>query len=1324
MGRPNKQVYYFLADANNRTYSVVYDSKGFPTVKKNSSPTPLRYNPANANNSPLQLATNQKYFSLNRTITYPLKFVKDGADILRYCDYKGTGYESVVYLIIVQWNSDAGCYKLAYKGKIDFSKKQDDPKTGFTISTLDDSAWSILAANDSTTYQIDCSPTNPKAIKVLFDGITLPNKYNFQSVSAPLEVTDANNNNITIPVVYINADGDSSGIITNSQTFQSFGSTTAYASTSSNYLFSSVYPTTIRIQGSFSFTWQILNNHNPGLLIWFQTSLDTLPLPTSRYIVNNSKGGLIPGYTYQVPIDITINLGANESVFLIGEMNASTIDHFKITPVQTNIFVSTTTKVQPTTAYALRPLDLLQGIVSKATEGKYTIQSNYFSINNKRVLLSGDSVRNIPGAYIQTSFEDWFKSFNPTNFLALRIIDGTLWVEPATDVYNSDNVIMDAGEVSDFILTPATEYIGNAITVGSPKQDYQHPNGRYEFNSINSFSLPVTTVQKTIDLTTKYRTDGYGIEFIRLDLQGSGTTDNLGDTNVFMVDITDETESAATEIPTFVTVTINNSPLAPFIRSPFASDYITYNKPTVKGIAPANTQVGVLIDNLFDGFTTSDSLGNYSYDVQTALQPYSEIVNPDGSVTVVHTGVHVISVAFTDGAGHVADGSQVNSVTVTIDTRSTTAILITSPTNGDSLYNNKPVIKGVAQQGTVVAIMIDGVLLGNVTADGSCKWQIQAPVLTNQTHTIEATAGAASSNISFFVDSNVAFPLITSFIDGFPIINNLPLIEGVAIPGTVVSLYLNYISTTILGTATADPNGNWSYQVVPIGPPADPQILFLPNGAQIISTSLVNEVVSINVVGYKLDRPNYDLITGVPDNSVFNTKLSPMRMLRAWDSYFKSILFQQPTGQIAFQAGDKNVQLKTSLNGVTVAENANVNVSDMGNPLFLPINVAFKTKVPDTFNSIFQNFNGGGVIRIGYQGSDIYCLPIGTMSMNSITDEAQSWKLLLSPRTSLTTLLNLSNPGLFITLMKNALYIANTNPLHLVKYDYTGPAKYNSVDIFDDWFNNRNDRWTENPDYLQKWQTSDVIKQQIVTNGLTDITLKMYRCLDASLVDTFTFNPVANAPIPVPDIVQEVTIDFSPYDPDQYFFVLYTGATPVAISERIETAVKWANTILIEAYNSKNLPGCFYSTGFQSVIRVEGLLMKWQPSLSIITNTDEVGDNQLLHSVPSQKRTLLIGDARGLPDWLYLKIKDMLLLDQVSIEGLAYVLPDDSKLEPNITDGYPMYYYQLDINPATNEFGATFAGASATDRNSVTLVVDASAFGISTGVINIELDNN
>lgn len=1321
MERSNRNIYCFISDRAKKFYRAVQQKNGNYSITSDARPYPIKYNPSNLLNSAVEFATNNKYFSLNRSITYPLDFIKDGAAILRNFYHLGKGTEHEAFLTIIQWNGGLipGRYELAYYGKFDFSQKQEDPKSGiFTVPTIDDSAWGILSQNDNVVYSVDCSAANPKAIRVLFDNFTLKNTYTFQPVAAPIVDNNANNGHV-IPFVQINQDGDSSGILTKNQTGEGTTNVPAFVKDSKNFFLTTFYAiNNVNISGTFTFTWSSNVSRAGGLIIYFLTNFSTYGAgPDDRIKIFDRPGGgtLIRGQIYTVDFNFNINLRVGENIFFIAELNDNAANHFTITPIVTNIYISTKTVTEPVVAYGLRSLDLLQDLTKKATRGRFTINSNYFTTNNKDICLSGDSIRGIENPKIYSSFSDWFTSFDSIYFLALRVANGDLFVEKAIEVYKRSTQIIDLGDCIDFKPSAAGDYFANEIEVGSPKQDYRHASGRLEFNSTNTFSLPILTVNKKISIVSKYRLDCYGIIFLILDYRGASTRDNSGDKTVFVVKITDEQGTAVEDIETFENITINNAPLQPLIKYPINNDTINYNKPVIRGIAPASSNVNIYVDTVLDGSTTSDSAGNWSYNINTTLSSY----NPG-----LATGIHSISASYT------TISAPIDTISLTIDTTVTTQEKITYPGVNDSLYNNKPLIKGVAQRGTNIDIFLDANLIGSVVADNSCKWQFKSGVIPNGNHIISINA---TNSIPFHVDSNVAFPLITyigSELDGFVIINNMPLIEGVAQPGTIVTLWLNYITYASLGTAVADANGNWSFQVIPvtyIDPLSGFSTTLAPimNGLNVISTSLVNHTVGINVTGYKLSRPAYNSITGVIDNSVFNTEYSPKRMLLNRSPLWSAILQKLPGEKITYQTSDKNGNLRTVLGTEVIAENTDVPRSSLGNPIAMLEYGLIRTKANNTFAKTLYNFNNGGIIKVTDRGNDIYCLPIGNMKIDNIASDVQEWKLLLSPDTTFQTLLNLYKNGTIINLMQNSIYHSDYNSLHFVTYNYQLPAKYNFKNIYDDWFSNRNSAWALNPEYIKKFQTSENrVVDQVITNGISEMTLRLYRCRDAKLIDTLIYNAVSQPPLNPPEIVLEAIIDFSAYNPnEQYFFVQMVGELMVSISEPIHLKTKWDKTILIESSGSINEVGAFFSTGFKTIIRIDGLVKKYQPDILTNVAREESGDSEILFSNVSRKRMVRFGNAYGLPDYEYLKVANALTLDNLFIENEALTLQPDQKIEPSDdVEAHPLYYYNVILTPRVNNKGVSFVGGEGGIVEGVILVVDASAVGLPTGsLINIQL---
>jgi len=209
-GRARHIFYCFISNPNGEYYSCDYSTLGEPIISRSGSPIPLKTNPADLQSLQPEFATNKQYFSLNRSITNQLQFIKDGADILRNLDYTGRGFEEDAFLTIVKYNPVRGIYELYYTGKFDFSKKKDDPILGFTINTVDSGVWGILSQKDDIQVQIPCSALNPKAIKVLFDGVTLKAKYYWQPVAdVDMDLTTSESKYLIVPLVMTNTDGDS-----------------------------------------------------------------------------------------------------------------------------------------------------------------------------------------------------------------------------------------------------------------------------------------------------------------------------------------------------------------------------------------------------------------------------------------------------------------------------------------------------------------------------------------------------------------------------------------------------------------------------------------------------------------------------------------------------------------------------------------------------------------------------------------------------------------------------------------------------------------------------------------------------------------------------------------------------------------------------------------------------------------------------------------------------------------------------------------------------------------------------------------------------------
>jgi len=161
-----------------------------------------------------------------------------------------------------------------------------------------------------------------------------------------------------------------------------------------------------------------------------------------------------------------------------------------------------------------------------------------------------------------------------------------------------------------------------------------------------------------------------------------------------------------------------------------------------------------------------------------------------------------------------------------------------------------------------------------------------------------------------------------------------------------------------------------------------------------------------------INRPAYSNITGVLDYTVYNTEITPHKLMLKQGTYLRAILLQLPAGKVVFQTADKNSALSTTLGGVTVAERQDETVSTLGDPLFFPWYAEFTTPVPLSFAKIMAGI-GTGYVKGTFYGQPVYFLPIGKMDAKPALNAAQNWKLMLAPNNDLEKLKQLSDEGNF-----------------------------------------------------------------------------------------------------------------------------------------------------------------------------------------------------------------------------------------------------------------------------------------------------------------------
>ncbi|MEZ3500634.1 Ig-like domain-containing protein [Pantoea sp. KPR_PJ] len=242
------------------------------------------------------------------------------------------------------------------------------------------------------------------------------------------------------------------------------------------------------------------------------------------------------------------------------------------------------------------------------------------------------------------------------------------------------------------------------------------------------------------------------------------------------------------------------------------------NTPVLSGTAEAGATISVYDGETLLGTVTVSADGRWSF-----------------TSPVLAEGQHSLTVTVTDAAGNVS--SPTSPVNFVVDTLAPDAVsdltassnysaTITPIEQNSATRDNTPVLQGTAEAGSLITIRDGDSVLGTVTAGSDGSWTFSSPVLADGSHTLSVTVTDAAGNVSeattltFTVDTlapAAASELLLTdntgdsqgpLSSGSSTDDNTPVLSGVAEAGATVSVY---DGDTLLGTATADADGSWSF---------------------------------------------------------------------------------------------------------------------------------------------------------------------------------------------------------------------------------------------------------------------------------------------------------------------------------------------------------------------------------------------------------------------------------------------------------------------------------------------------------------------------------
>lgn len=520
MSDERKIFLYFLTDAQGRSY---YYENG--VVKKSSEPRPLEKSPGGWIDQSIGFGRSSKYYGLNRTFTHPFKFVDDGASIIRYLFYTRKGIEENVILIINKWNPDTDIYDPYYKGEIDLTKIEDLAAEGVNVNVIEGGIVKLLKSYETTVYEFPCDGTIPENKLVRLDGIQFYDTFRYSTISV-----EKNQDKFTLPIVFLSNDGYNANATSGNQDMEDITDVPAYVSSSANYFFRYFgNSTTVRIKGN-------IRLQNKGKVM----ALNLAIISSKNVVRTIYNDSFKPGQLLSLPIDLTFTVN-DEALFLIVQVSGP----FLAEPIQieeTTLSIEFSSRYSTTEVWAIPAKDLWALLVQKIGDGYYAADSTLLTENRNILITSGDAIRGAEGSVIKTTLSDFFSSINVflNASLSNQKLAGqaeSLFLEKKEYVFDSSEVTLDIGEVSDFKIGVSLDYFFNTLNIGYQPQSYDEKAGRQEFNTTATYKAPITKLKKDLTLVSPYRADPFGIEFTRVNSPGKSTTKNASDNAVFALNV-------------------------------------------------------------------------------------------------------------------------------------------------------------------------------------------------------------------------------------------------------------------------------------------------------------------------------------------------------------------------------------------------------------------------------------------------------------------------------------------------------------------------------------------------------------------------------------------------------------------------------------------------------------------------------------------------------------------------------------------------------------------------------------------------------------------
>jgi len=567
------QYLYFLQDKNYKFYKLVNGS-----LVLNTQPVPLEFSPDGWRELSIENVRNDLYFGIDRSITIPFKFVRDGAGILKAIR-NGGGVNADVQMVIMERRLDYNgtdfgfWYKEIFRADIDLSTYS---HAGFqvTANLLEGGFAKYIKANDNTTYEFDLDDAAALAagniVYVEMDGIRLHEKLNYQDLDGVEFSGAAVGNQGFTPTAYLNKEGDNVGLDFQTQSLQNVSSLSFPDKISqTNCLLQNFndFPVDINLVGRTEILGIRQTSPPGGLRRRFLTSSSTIPTQNDYQVFqsNFSVGG-----TQGSDFNITITLNPGDRLYSEAIFAATSGNPAVEFTENSKFSILSITRRSTTYVKGFRPGYLFSELIRRITDGKYkTDVSGLLTTWSNIIFTSGDGIRGVDGTKVKLSLRKFFSFWLTFQRAGIGAnVAGLITMQRQPDMVDY-GVRTQLGEVSSPVVTVPADKIFNSIKIGYPDTQVEGVNGKQAFCNTFEFSIPdALRAPKVLDITTDVIADCYSSELVRAEFLDKTTTNSNQDNEVYVLDVETVLQPPIQSIPGYYKLDRSLNPTATGLIEP------------------------------------------------------------------------------------------------------------------------------------------------------------------------------------------------------------------------------------------------------------------------------------------------------------------------------------------------------------------------------------------------------------------------------------------------------------------------------------------------------------------------------------------------------------------------------------------------------------------------------------------------------------------------------------------------------------------------------------------------------------------------------------